>query len=219
MIELNKTQEPDILANNKDEWTRRLLNFIESEDDDIPNNLVTKYNHPEVKESLKQECRRKCMYCESKVDHITYEHIEHVKPKAQDKYPDLTFEYENLGLACPICNNNKGAKYDEDTPFINPYEDNPEDYFYAYGAMIWENDGDTRAKVTKIELDLNRPELLEARRDRLEKIRGLIEEYKKADSDGLRNALLKEIKKETAADKPYSFCTSALFDLKIDYSN
>lgn len=215
MIKLNKIEEPDILANNKNDWTQQLLNYINS-DEDVPNSLLKKYNQPEIKESLKKECHHKCIYCESKVDHVTYEHIEHLKPKAVDKYPELTFEYNNLGLACPKCNQNKGAKYHESTPFINPYEDNPANHFFAYGAMIWAINGNERAKLTRIEIELNRPELLETRRDRLEKIKSLIEEYYNAETDALRTALKKEIDKETAEDKPYSFCTSTLVELIID---
>jgi len=215
MIKLDKSEEPEILTNNKEDWTQRLLDYIQA-GDDVPNTLLRKYNQPEIKKSLREECHKKCIYCESKVDHISYEHIEHLKPKAEDKFPELTFEYENLGLACPICNNNKGKKYNEKTPFINPYEDNPEDHFFAYGAMIWAKNGDERAKLTRIEIALNRPELLETRRDRLKRIKGLIEEYYKAGSDGLREALLKEINKETAKDKPYSFCTSTFVELQID---
>lgn len=209
MIQITKGNEPPSLATKKATWTAQVLAHIAA-GDKVPKNIENNYNTSEVKTALRNECRNKCMYCESSIGHITFEHIEHIKPKARTKFPELTFEYSNLGLACPKCNMNKSDTYDAATPFINPYTDNPAIHFTAYGAWVWANAGNNRAKVTELEIDLNRPELIEKRGERIKAIKELVDNYNNAPEGVLKNALKKEIEKEIAEDKEYSFCTGQL---------
>ena len=211
MIQLNKNGEPHVLTANKDAWKNELMGYVQK-GEKIPSTVSNRYNKSEVKESLRQESFSKCIYCESNVQHISYEHIEHIKPKARDKYPELTFEYMNLGLSCPKCNMNKGAEYDENVPYINPFVDNPESHFKAVGALIWALPGDRRARLTELDIKLNRPDLLEVRRERINSIRSLIEIYNQETNQRLKQSLRKEIETEIGKDKPYSFITSKLVE-------
>jgi len=214
MIKLNKMVEPAILTTNKVKWTTQ-LRTLQNSNQAVPKSLATSYNHNDVKNSLRAECNSKCMYCESKVEHISDLHIEHIKPKAKDKFPDLTFEYTNLGLACGVCNRNKSSKYDNAIPFINPYIDEPSNHFNFFGVLIWAKSGDDRAKLTENELDLNRPSLIEARGDRLKVIRGMIDSYNIATNLTIKDSIKKQIFKEIENDKIYSFCCKALVKLAI----
>ena len=65
-------------------------------------------------------------------------------------------------------------------------------------------------EITEIEIELNRPELLETRGERLKTIRGLVDSYNRTPNGVLKNALKKEIDIEIAEDKPYSFCAQKL---------
>lgn len=50
---------------------------------------------------LKNEQNYLCVYCESKISaDRSSSHVEHIKPKSQDKYPELTFDYSNLAVSC-----------------------------------------------------------------------------------------------------------------------
>ena len=209
MIKLTKLAEPQVLIDNKAKWTTQLLGYI-ARNEKVPSSLSNAYNIKEVKINLRSESNSKCMYCESNVGHISYEHIEHIKPKAKTKFPELAYEYDNLGLSCPKCNMNKSDTYDIDNTFINPYVDNPSDHFVSYGAFVWAKSADNRAKLTEIEIELNRPELLETRGERLKVIRGLVNSYNRTPNGVLKNALKKEIDIEIAEDKPYSFCARKL---------
>lgn len=214
MVKLKKGNEPDVLSANKTDWTNQLLSLIGA-DQPIPTSLYKKYSHDEVKDALRSECNSKCMYCESKVEHITDLHIEHIKPKAKDQYPELTYQYDNLGLACPLCNRNKRDIYDPDVPFINPYIDEPDDHFNAYGAFVWAKSGDERAKLTELQIDLNRSELIEARGERLKTIRALVDDYHNQRNPTIKAAIKKEILKEVDKDKIYSFCCSVFVTTAI----
>ncbi|WP_165768060.1 HNH endonuclease [Flavobacterium plurextorum] len=209
---MTKEAEPVILTTNKMDWTTQLLNHIVL-GTKIPKSLENNYNKKEIKDSLRKESHSKCMYCESMISHITFEHIEHIKPKAKDKFPQFTFEYFNLGLSCPKCNMNKSDTYDNLTPFIDPYNDDPKNHFEAIGAFLWAKSGDIRAKITEIEIDLNRPELLEIRGERMRTIRTLIDNFNTTPVGVLKDALKKEIDKEIDQNKPYSFCARKLVDM------
>lgn len=101
MIKLIKSQEPDVLAQNGKQWTSDLMGYVKS-GSKIPEGIKNKYNHPDIKRALINETHGKCMYCESYISAVAPEHIEHYRPKAV--YPEKTFEWNNLGLACPWCN-------------------------------------------------------------------------------------------------------------------
>jgi len=214
MIKLTKGTEPTVLATNKTKWTSQ-LRLLQNANQDVPKDLATKYNQSEVKDALRAESYSKCMYCESKVEHISDLHIEHIKPKAKNRFPDLTFEYDNLGLACGVCNRNKSSTYDVTVPFINPYTDDPSTHFYSFGSSIWAKPGDNRAKLTENEIELNRAELIEARGERLKTIRGMIESYHAEGNVTVKTSIKKQILLEIGKDKIYSFSCKSLVDFSI----
>jgi uncharacterized protein (TIGR02646 family) len=203
MIKLNKMKEPDILANNKARWTSDLMSYINN-GQKIPDTVKNKYNQHEIKEVLKKETKDKCMYCESFISVVAPEHIEHYRPKAV--YPQLTFDWSNLGLACPWCNTKKNNNFDESCSPINPYIDNPLDHFISLGTMICHKPGSDRGQLTELQLELNRPELMESRKNRIDAIRPLIDQYTKETNLSLKNILKKNIEKEMEDDKPYAMC-------------
>jgi uncharacterized protein (TIGR02646 family) len=125
-----------------------------------------KYRHAEVKEVLVRLFHGKCAYCESKVTHVEYGHIEHYRPKSC--FPEFTFEWGNLLLACGICNGaeHKGDHFPEVAdrgPLINPCEDDPSQHLHFHfdvGAGLASVYGRTaRGRTTTKLLGLNRPDL------------------------------------------------------------
>lgn len=168
------------------------------------------YKHKSNKEALRQASFDKCMYCESKISHIDYAHIEHIKPKAEDKYPKLEFVWENLGYACPKCNNSKHDKYDENTPYIDPYSENPEEHVFASGAFLYHKNGSERGELTISDIELNRVELVEKRFERMQEINKAITSCYRTTNTALRDNALDEIKQEMLADKEYSLIVKAL---------
>lgn len=203
MIKLNKQQCPAKLAQNYTTWTEELMTAIEA--GQKPNeNLLAHYREPEIKRVVREDSFDKCIYCESKISHVYHGDIEHIKPKS--KYPSETFSWDNLGYVCAKCNGAKRDKYDESLPYVNPYEDSPESFFLPLGGMIFARKNNDRGKITELDIELNRPELIERRRERMKVIRALVDEYQKTSNESLRKALHGEIKKEVDKDKEYSMC-------------
>ena len=169
-----------------------------------PTALATNYKHPENKAALSAASFDKCIYCESKISHTYYGDIEHLKPKA--KYRNLEFVWENLGYVCARCNGIKDDKYDEANPFLNPYDEDPEEHLIALGAIITYKSSSPRGKSTIDEnegVHLNRPQLVERRYEKLKLIEKIIDLSEKVDAD-TKSHTIEELKNEAEVDKEYS---------------
>jgi uncharacterized protein (TIGR02646 family) len=147
----------------------------------------------------------KCAYCESKITHTDYGHIEHFRPKrGVNGRPDIAFEWNNLLLACGVCN---GAEHksdhfpeaDEGGPLINPCEDDPERHFEFHFDLVTRLAsvyGKTHRGITTEKLlGLNRTALREYRSTRIRHLIALAQ-YACADPEAAK--LLNEAKQSSA---------------------
>lgn len=95
-----------------------------------------------------------CAYCESAI--YTDGHLEHFRRKNPKYFPELTFEWSNLFLACGSsqhCGHYKDRKsapsYNPDD-LIKPDEMDPEDYLYFHSTgEVRAKTGITPAEVTR----------------------------------------------------------------------
>lgn len=119
MIPVPRTPKPRVLVRNAAKWLAKLQAVRANPDPDPAvqkrkiNNAMNKYQHDEIKNTLVAMFHGKCAYCETNITHVTYGDIEHFRPKSDPLYTHLIFEWENLLLSCPICNNptHKGTKF------------------------------------------------------------------------------------------------------------
>ena len=202
MIEVHRKPKPSILAKKAHEWRNSLLS-AKTQAERV--RVEYKYRHRQIKETLVRSFHGKCAYCESKITHVDYGHIEHFRPKrGVNGRPELTFEWTNLLLACGVCN---GAQYKSDRfpeannggPIINPCEEAPTSHFHfvfdptAKLASVY---GKTRRGVTTEKLlGLNR---LELREYRSRHVRTLLVLAHFAQTDPEAARLLAEAKKSYA---------------------
>lgn len=205
MIKLQKRPVPAAVAEAIAERAARYAGFREA-GAEIPEGLASAYKAPEVKALLREETFEKCAYCESKVLHIDFGDVEHIKPK--DTFHELRYSYENLTLACGVCNNKKRNFYSEETPLLNPYIDDPKDHLMAIGPMVLRTPGSDRGLVTQKILDLNRPSLVERRTERLEAIASMADQLAKTKSAAVRAVLLGAMSDECSAKNEFSFVVS-----------
>lgn len=206
MIHIIKGSKPQVLVENEKAWTDDLMSYVNT-GKPIPESVGNKYNQPEIKDALRKECHGKCMYCESKIDVVDFPHIEHYRPKKL--YRNKTFQWDNLGLSCQVCNVSKQDVFDETMPFINPYSEDPSDSFIFLGPFIWQKPGLSRAELTKNKLKLNRGALVEQRQQAIQRISDLVERYIKETNPSIKAMLENNIKKEYAPDNPYSQCVKS----------
>lgn len=174
--------------------------------------LQTNYKHSDNKKALQDASHGKCMYCESQVSHVYFGDIEHIRPKADGKFPHLEFEWTNLGYCCSRCNNAKNDEFDEACPLIDPYSEDPKEHLLPFGATLWQKAGSERGALTIKTVDLNRAELVERRSIRISEMQKAIDGCFRTSSVALRRVLLDALKQESSADKEFSMFAAALLE-------
>jgi uncharacterized protein (TIGR02646 family) len=162
------------------------------------------YAHRSVKDALRNAQHDKCAFCESKISHIAYGDIDHVRPKAgyqqrrggplkRPGYYWLAYTWENLLLVCEICNRRekkslfpleKGSKRarspqhrieNEQVLFVDPSREDPGQHLTFREHVMIAANGSKRGRITRRGLDLNRPELKARREALLSQVRMLHE--------------------------------------------
>ncbi len=127
----------------------------------------TCYKH--WKEHLSIESKNQCVYCAININSfggLRNFHVEHYRPKARDKFPQLENEYANLFFACSICNCFKGdewpnepsSKFDNDS-FPDPSIVDYSDILSCNNQLIVVSNNVT-GKYLIQKLFLNRPQLI-----------------------------------------------------------
>ncbi|WP_024818153.1 HNH endonuclease [Arthrobacter sp. 31Y] len=161
MIELHKSDKPDWITLNQHQKT---MEYKAASD----KSKLSPWREIEVVERLKQECSKKCMYCECFIDDASYSAVEHIRPKKH--FEDLVLEWTNLGLACWRCNTNKGDYWTEDSSLqlLNPYQDSLSEHVYFHGPLTVARLRSSRGINTVRQLKLKRDDLMLSRLKRIE---------------------------------------------------
>ena len=132
MIAVLRTAEPLVLVANRAAWLNQLTAAFQAKDSVLFKKFQKKYGHQKVKETLEAMFSEKCAYCESHINVVTTGHIEHFRPKA--RFRGLTFEWTNLLLSCPKCNDkahksNKFPSVSAGGRLIDPTSEDPNLHF------------------------------------------------------------------------------------------
>ncbi|WP_411553352.1 HNH endonuclease [Paenibacillus lautus] len=212
MRSLTKGNKPDILQEKEDQWTKDLLDYV-NRGEKIPDSIGGRYRHANIKDALLVETYNKCVYCESKVTHISHGDIEHIVPKSV--FREKTFTWENLTIGCTKCNQNKLAYYDPALPILNPYTDKPETHIRFWGPLPFPVDGDKSAEMTIRLLKLDRPELIERRTDHIKSIEPLLKQYEDTDNQTLKSLIWDDIMALTLVDKEFSLMVEHFVNFKF----
>lgn len=208
MIKLEKRPIPKRLEDNAAAWTKVVVDKKNA--NLVPTSTeLGRYRHPEIKDVLVEETAGKCAYCESKLQHIHHGDVEHIYPKSLD--PSKTFEWQNLTLACEICNQNKSNKDPLLEHIIDPYQTDPEEHLFFAGALVFAR-GTPKGTSTRILLELHRAELVEMRTGQLEKVMAIYTQILDVTLPlPVRKALYQDlIQREAGRNAPYTAMTRCL---------
>ena len=198
MIPLNRENEPDILATNRAAWAAEYLNWRANPVGQEPR----KYAHSDIRSALEAETYAKCAYCEALSKHVAYTHIEHKLPKKN--HPKLVCAWENLTIACQICNTNKGDYDEPECQLLDPHVDDVEMELTFAGPLAFPHGG-ARADATITRLKLNRAELLFARAEVLKGLYSSLDDVERiASQPAARHALWLHIDDMTAASGEFA---------------
>lgn len=208
MIQIIKSDKPEILEQKDSQWTKELMEKI-NQGKEIPVTLKERYRHPQIKEAVIAETNGKCCYCESKVSHVYPGDIEHIKPKSV--FPDLTFDWNNLTYVCSKCNNSKRDYYNQNggLNIINPYSENPLKHLCCFGPMIMHINNSKAGELTWKKLDLNRMSLIERRKEKIVSIQTLVDKYNREKDVSLKDILKQELLQSMEKDVEFSLSISS----------
>ncbi len=152
------------------------------------------YGSKSVKQALIKTQSGKCGFCESRVTHIAYGDVEHFRPKAgfvqnwddtlvRPGYYWLAYKWENLFFSCQICNQRQKKNHfplenprlrartskddllKERPLFLDPGSDDPRIHIVFKEEVAVALDGSVRGSSTIEAIGLNRPEMLDNRRE------------------------------------------------------
>ncbi|RII79142.1 retron system putative HNH endonuclease [Pseudomonas monteilii] len=167
MIKLIRPTKPAILSSNEQTWLDTLMTAIKKYGSyqDIPKDektkLISHYRHEQIKSALFPSSFNKCAFCEGKPQESGNIEVEHFFPKSI--YPSKTFSWENFLPSCRKCNDSKLAHDTGLEPIVNPYDDNPDEYFRYSDILITPLKDDKKAKKTISVLGLNSARLMQPR--------------------------------------------------------
>lgn len=215
MIKLEKREEPAVLRDNGDLWRNEYLTAKASRN--MTDSIRYRYRHAEIKTTIRQETSEKCAYCESKITHTYPGDIEHILPTSN--FPELAFSWVNLTLACGECNRRKSNYYSAEQPLINPYQHDPANHLFAVGTLIFGKPGNDEGTLAQLKLELNRPALLERRKERIDSLNNLANRYAVQPDGELKNLLGNELRKEMEDEREYALISRAFLEACCDISH
>lgn len=205
MIFVARTNQPAILAANEAKWLVDLRAARSKGDRKKFKSKQGRYGHATVRTSLEVMFKGKCAYCESDVGVVSASHIEHFRPK--QRYLSLTFQWSNLLLSCPRCNDSahKGTKFPklaDGGPLIDPCIDDPAHHFDfifdPLSGLALVKPLTTRGKITAQIFGLNTRKPLVQARTRLIKQLLALKPYELTDAE-----VAKVLNEARAQTSPY----------------
>lgn len=152
MIKLNRPEEVEFSINNKSNWKLNLIKAVNkyggySKIPEVEKKSLVKFCGDEkIKSVLSVSSNHKCAYCECSLLEGGYSQVEHFYPKSL--YPEEAFDWDNYLAICTLCN---GEKLNHDTKkelIVNPYDEDPNNYFYYESINIKAIDENEIAKNT-----------------------------------------------------------------------
>ena len=114
-----------------------------------------------------------CAYCQASVNDAGAGAVEHFRPKSL--FPTLAYEWDNYFYSCERCNTFKSDKWPVRGGYVRPDVGNPAVRFiFMPFGRVKAVSGDSEAKNTVRDLDLNRPPLASKRKTAIRaSLRGL----------------------------------------------
>ena len=163
MRNVTRPDKPRSLRRYAARWRRELLTALSSPNKD-PRLITRCFNHykqDDIRTALEEMYGGLCCYCEVRIGIVAFSHIEHRRPKSSQ--PKYTFDWDNLHLACPVCNQAKGDKWNDGHPILDSAQDTISEHlsYKLEGGKRWPESH--RGTTTIEHATLNRQPLRDAR--------------------------------------------------------
>lgn len=166
--------KPPSLCRNATRWRKELLAALSStkQDRELINRRFNRYKKKDIRIALENMYDGLCCYCEAKIAPVAFGDIEHRRPKKL--HPKYTFDWDNLHLACSVCNTCKKVEWDDKDPILDSVQDIISDHLSYEGTGEIRLALTSRGETTIEHACLNRQGLIEARTEIAREIQLLI---------------------------------------------
>jgi len=157
MMKCNRSATPDFLETHGATWSSDWVSKCEDSDENKSSKFSWgshsgKYINHLILEHLRGMTSNHCSYCDGYPLNVTgFETIDHFKPKGKGEYPELSYIWNNLYLACEKCQGHKKSRYED--KLLRP--DDPR-YEFDNHFIYNEINGEIEPNPTAIEEDRNR---------------------------------------------------------------
>lgn len=163
MVPLERGPSPQVLVEKAADWTADYVARRQTSPTMRPRK--ERYRHEQVLVELRRMSGSKCFYCERKLSEAE-EQVDHHLEVAER--PELAFDWANLYLACPECNNQKAPNTQiAVTACVDPCERGvrPDVHLVFDDERIEPHDGSAlgRRTISKYRLDRQELDLARAR--------------------------------------------------------
>lgn len=206
MIHIERLEKPRILKEKQEEWQQKYNERLLDNPKARPESA--KYAHKEIRMRLGECSSDKCFYCETKllghpreVDHFVEVSIDHSK----------AFDWENLYLSCPNCNDKVNHNVIPVQTALDPCADSNEEIrsnIFFDDELVCMQPASTKGKNTINKYHLNSDSLMLKRGKRLRMImEAIINIQHKMIEEGRKDYTNEERLKLQAfmqPDQPYS---------------
>lgn len=212
MIRVVRGAAPEGFAGREQDWGKRFA-AARREQGKLTASKFWTVVREEVKldaEELRKRFHGKCAFCEAKMEHVSYPHIEHYRPKSRREFEPLMFAWDNWLLSCGRCNQTKWSHFPMcggEPCLLDPATDDPRSHLDFQRSVIL--GVSTRGAETVRLVGLARTPLRGERASWLCRIESLLllacsatSAYVKVESRGLLIWAMQD-------DAPYSAMTSA----------
>ena len=164
MRNVTRPDTPTSLRRNAARWRRELCAALSTPTPDcvLVRRRFDRYRQHDIRDSLEEMYGGLCCYCEATIGTVAFGHIEHRRPKRAQ--PQYAFDWNNMHLACPACNQAKGDKWNNAEPILDSVHDRISEhlvYKLEGGGRRWPQSH--RGTTTIGHANLNRQKLLDAR--------------------------------------------------------
>lgn len=159
---------PKSLSRNAKAWAEALSARIQTVGDVklVEEKYFNKYGKKDVREALENMYDGLCCFCETRIKPGGLGNVEHRRP--QRKFPEFTYDWDNLHWCCDSCNSFKGDEFDEENEILDavmdvPVGDNFEYKFLAAIKQVVWFPTSPKGKTTCKHVKINRHELEKVR--------------------------------------------------------
>lgn len=130
MRKLDRPQQPECLASNATHWTDRFIT-ARQQNPKHPFRWPNQDCYQVIRQCLSEMTQAHCAFCDGLIGIESRETVEHFRPKSQNRFQSLAYQWDNLFPCCDMCQAQKREQFEHG--LLKPDE---ADYVFAHYFVV-----------------------------------------------------------------------------------